>query len=86
VDGCVGILFLDLLNSLGFSKEEISDIIETGALNGLFVLGRSMGLMGHVLDQKRLKTEMYRHPWEDILYALPKKEELEKEAKKWESK
>jgi hypothetical protein len=42
--------------------------------------------MGHVLDQKRLKTEMYRHPWEDILYALPKKEELEKEAKKWESK
>jgi len=86
VDGCVGILFLDLLNSLGFSKDEISEIIETGALNGLFVLGRSIGFMGHILDQKRLKTGLYRHPWDDILYALPKKEELEEEAKKWRGK
>jgi ATP-citrate lyase alpha-subunit len=76
VDGCVGILFLDLLNSLDFSKKEISSIIETGALNGLFVLGRSIGFMGHILDQKRLKTNMYRHPWNDILYAPPKKEEM----------
>ncbi len=83
VDGCVGILFLDLLNSLGFSKKEISDIIETGALNGLFVLGRSIGFMGHILDQKRLKTGLYRHPWHDILYLSPKKEELEDEAKRW---
>jgi succinyl-CoA synthetase alpha subunit len=83
VDGCVGILFLDLLNSLDFSKKEISDIIETGALNGLFVLGRSIGFMGHILDQKRLKTNLYRHPWDDILYAPPKKEEIEEEAKTW---
>jgi len=83
VDGCVGILFLDLLNSLGFSKKEISDIIETGALNGLFVLGRSIGFMGHILDQKRLKTSLYRHPWDDILYAPPKKEEMKEETKKW---
>jgi len=82
VDGCVGILFLDLLNSLGFSKKEISDIIETGALNGLFVLGRSIGFMGHILDQKRLKTSLYRHPWADILYAPPKKEEIREETKK----
>ncbi len=86
VDGCVGILFLDLLNSLGFSKQEISDIIETGALNGLFVLGRSIGFMGHILDQKRLKTGLYRHPWNDILYLSPKKEELEEEAKRWKDK
>jgi succinyl-CoA synthetase alpha subunit len=86
VDGCVGILFLDLLNSLGFSKKKISDIIETGALNGLFVLGRSIGFMGHILDQKRLKTGLYRHPWHDILYPLPKKEELEEEAKRWEER
>jgi ATP-citrate lyase alpha-subunit len=84
VDGCIGILFLDLLNSLGFSKKEISDIIETGALNGLFVLGRSIGFMGHILDQKRLKTGLYRHPWHDILYLTPQKEELEEEAKRWE--
>ncbi len=86
VDGCVGILFLDLLNSLDFSKKEISDIIETGALNGLFVLGRSIGFMGHILDQKRLKAGLYRHPWYDILYLLPDREELEEEAKRWEEK
>jgi succinyl-CoA synthetase alpha subunit len=76
VDGCVGILFLDMLDSLGFSKQEISEIIETGALNGLFVLGRSIGFIGHILDQKRLKENLYRHPWNDILYAPPKKEEI----------
>jgi len=86
VDGCVGILFLDLLDSLDFSKKEISDIIETGALNGLFVLGRSIGFMGHILDQKRLKTGLYRHPWHDILYLSPDREELEEEAKRWEEK
>jgi ATP-citrate lyase alpha-subunit len=84
VDGCIGILFLDLLNSLGFSKKETSDIIETGALNGLFVLGRSIGFMGHILDQKRLKTGLYRHPWHDIFYLSPTKEELDEEAKRWE--
>ena len=83
VDGCIGILFLDLLNSLGFSKKEISGIIETGALNGLFVLGRSIGFMGHILDQKRLETGLYRHPWHDILYLSPSKEELEEESKRW---
>jgi succinyl-CoA synthetase alpha subunit len=86
VDGCIGILFLDLLNSLDFSKKEISDIIDTGALNGLFVLGRSIGFMGHILDQKRLKTGLYRHPWHDILYLSPNKEELEEEAKRWKDK
>jgi len=44
-----------------------------GALNGLFVLGRSIGLIGHYLDQKRLKQGLYRHPWDDIAYMLPEK-------------
>ncbi|KAL2044117.1 hypothetical protein ABVK25_012448 [Lepraria finkii] len=33
-----------------------------GVLNGLFVLGRSIGLIAHFLDQKRLRTGLYRHP------------------------
>lgn len=70
VDGCVGILFVDLLSSSGmFAKEEVNEVIEAGCLNGLFVLGRSIGLMGHVFDQKRLKAGLYRHPWDDILYG-----------------
>ena len=39
-----------------------------GVLNGLFVLGRSIGLIAHFLDQKRLRTGLYRHPWDDITY------------------
>jgi ATP-citrate lyase alpha-subunit len=68
VDGCIGILFVDLMSSLGMSPEQIDDVINCGALNGLFVLGRSIGFMGHIIDQKRLKAGLYRHPWDDVLY------------------
>jgi hypothetical protein len=27
--------------------------------------------MGHYFDQKRLKTPLYRHPWDDVLYDVP---------------
>jgi len=70
VDGCIGILFVDLMRSCGmFTKEEVTEIIEMEGLNCLFVLGRTIGMMGHVFDQKRLKQGLYRHPWEDILYV-----------------
>jgi succinyl-CoA synthetase alpha subunit len=77
VDGCIGILFLDLMNSCGaFTKEEIDDIVRLGYLNGLFALGRSIGLIGHILDQKRLGARLYRHPTEDIAYMLPSEDEI----------
>ncbi len=68
VDGCLAVLFLDLMENCDFSKDEINEVVENGALNGLFVLGRSIGLIGHILDQYRLKQGLYRHPWDDILY------------------
>lgn len=69
VDGCIAALFLDLLASSGcFTQKEMDDIISVGYLNGLFVLARSIGLIGHTLDQKRLQQPLYRHPWEDVLY------------------
>jgi hypothetical protein len=49
VDGCIGSLFLDLLSSCQmFTPQEITEIIEIGYLNGLFVLARSIGLIGYV--------------------------------------
>ena len=72
VDGCIGICFADMLRS-EMKKEEADEYIKMGALNGLFVLGRSIGLIGHFLDQKRLKQGLYRHPWDDIAYMLPEK-------------
>ncbi|KAF1329283.1 Atp-citrate synthase, partial [Globisporangium splendens] len=69
VDGCIAVCFVDLLRNCGaFTREEADEQIEHGCLNGLFVLGRSMGFIGHFLDQKRLKQPLYRHPWDDISY------------------
>lgn len=69
VDGCIGVLFVDLFDSCGeFSKQEVEEMVQLGYLNGIFVLARSIGLMGHVFDQKRLKQPLYRHPWDDILF------------------
>ena len=69
VDRCIGITFLDLLENLDFTQEEIEDVIQSEALNGLFVLGRSIGMMGHVFDQKRQRAGLYRQPWDEILFG-----------------
>ena len=53
------------------NREEAQEFIDVGTLNALFVLGRSMGFIGHYLDQKRLKQGLYRHPWDDISYVMP---------------
>ncbi|KAJ2523133.1 ATP citrate lyase subunit 1 [Coemansia sp. RSA 2049] len=72
VDGAIGVLFVDLLRHSGaFSREEADEYARIGTLNGLFVLGRSIGFIGHYLDQKRLKQGLYRHPWDDISYLNP---------------
>jgi len=72
VDGCIAVSFVDLLRHCGcFTKDEAETYIKTGSLNGMFVLGRSVGFIGHFLDQKRLKQGLYRHPWDDISYVLP---------------
>ena len=39
-----------------------------GCLNALFVVGRSIGIFGHVFDQKRLKQPLYRTPYDEIAY------------------
>lgn len=71
VDGAIAVSFIDLMRSCGaFTSEEVEDYLKNGVLNGLFVLGRSIGLIAHHLDQKRLKTGLYRHPWDDITYLV----------------
>lgn len=70
VDGAVGVLMVDMWRGLGDAEEEIDQYIDRGALNAFFVLGRSIGFIGHILDEKRLNLPMYRHPVEDILYDV----------------
>jgi ATP citrate (pro-S)-lyase len=69
VDGCIAACFVDLLRNCGaFEKAEADELLANGCLNGLFVVGRSIGFVGHFIDQKRLKQGLYRHPWDDISY------------------
>ncbi|KAI8036259.1 hypothetical protein M5D96_010852, partial [Drosophila gunungcola] len=72
VDGVIATAFVDMLrNSGSFTSEEAQEYINVGAINSLFVLGRSIGFIGHYMDQKRLKQGLYRHPWDDISYVIP---------------
>ena len=71
VDGAVGVLMVDMWRGLGYEESDIDQFIESGTLNAFFVLGRSIGFIGHILDEKRLNMPLYRHPFEDILYDVP---------------
>ncbi|CAK0844399.1 unnamed protein product, partial [Prorocentrum cordatum] len=69
VDGAIAVCFVDLLRGCGsFSKAEADELVENGVLNGLFVASRTLGLVGHFLDQRRLKQPLYRHPQDDVTY------------------
>jgi ATP citrate (pro-S)-lyase len=71
VDGCIAACFVDLLRDCGaFDRIEADELLENGCLNGLFVTGRTIGFIGHFIDQKRLKQGLYRHPWDDISYQM----------------
>ena len=76
VDGTIGILMVDMWRALGYEEEEIDSFIDAGALNAFFVVGRSIGFIGHILDEKRLGMPMYRHPMDDILYNVEKAQEI----------
>ena len=76
VDGTIGILMVDMWRALGYEEEEINEFIESGTLNAFFIVGRSIGFIGHVLDEKRLAMPMYRHPMDDILYDVKKAEPI----------
>lgn len=71
VDGCLAVCFVDLLRDSGaFTPEEANEQLNIGFLNGVFVLGRSIGFIGHHLDQKRLRAPLYRHPADDFMIQM----------------
>lgn len=76
VDGTIGILMVDMWRALNYSEDEINDFIASGTLNAFFIVGRSIGFIGHILDEKRLAMPMYRHPFDDILYDVENAPEI----------
>jgi ATP citrate (pro-S)-lyase len=62
VDGCIAACFVDLLRNCGaFDLAEANELLSNGCLNGLFVAGRTLGFIGHFIDQRRLKQGLYRY-------------------------
>lgn len=54
VDGYIAAMLLDIFEELGMNYEEKKMYVEAGIFNGLFLLSRTIGFIGHAIDQKRL--------------------------------
>ncbi len=67
VDGALAAVMLDLLShEEKMDNDEIATLIEAEFFNAIFVLSRSVGLIGHYLDQKRLGEPLFRLPDKDV--------------------
>jgi ATP-citrate lyase alpha-subunit len=69
VDGHIAAILIDIFVAIGMPEDEIEMYLDAGIGNAFFILARSIGFIGHALDQKRLGEWLYRTPWEDILYT-----------------
>lgn len=67
VDGLIAVSMVDAFMFL-FRKEEVEEILENELMNAFFVLGRSIGFIGHWYDQRRLKQGLFRLSSRDIQY------------------
>lgn len=68
VDGALAAILLDLLaHEEKLSREEIHTLIDAEFFNAIFVLSRSVGLIGHYLDQKKLGEPLFRLPDNQVL-------------------
>ncbi len=69
IDGMLGAVALDVFVEAGSTNEELEEYLSYDILDGLFVLSRSIGLIGHYIDQKRLGAPLYRHDPNDTFIA-----------------
>ena len=68
VDGALAAIMLDLLQQEEkLAKDEIQTLVDAEFFNGLFILSRSVGFIGHYLDQKRLGEPLFRLPDHEVL-------------------
>jgi ATP citrate (pro-S)-lyase len=68
VDGAVAALFLDYLaEKEQFHKEQLQELLDIEFFNALFIIPRSVGFVGHFLDQKRIDEGLFRLGESDIL-------------------
>jgi len=69
IDGAISAMMLDYLTEKeGFTQAEIAKLIEIEFFNSLFVIARSVGFIGHFLDQKRIDEGLFRLEDKDIFF------------------
>lgn len=70
VDGAIACVLLDILSEKeGFLDGELKVLADIEFFNALFVLSRSVGLVSHFLDQKRLDEGIFRLEEEHVADA-----------------
>lgn len=68
VDGALASILLDLLiHDEKLEPDEIKTMIDAEFFNAIFVLSRTVGFIGHYLDQKRLGEGLFRLPEDQVL-------------------
>ncbi len=61
IDGSIASGLLDVLHdSEGYDYDQLHDLVNQEFFNALFVLSRSVGLVSHFFDQKRLDEGLFR--------------------------
>jgi len=67
VDGAVAALLIDtLLNEEDYSYDDVDELIKTEFCNAIFVYARSVGLIAHYLDQRRIDDDLFRLPDDSV--------------------
>ncbi len=70
VDGAIAAVLLDILSEKeGYSFEDLKQLVDMEFFNALFVLSRSVGFIGHFIDQKRLDEGIFRLDEEHVADA-----------------
>lgn len=68
IDGALAAILLDLLKYEELLEtDEIKSLVDAEFFNAIFVLSRSVGFIGHYLDQRRLGESLFRLPENQVL-------------------
>lgn len=69
VDGAIAAVMLDILESeLGYTPQQLRELVDVEFFNALFVLSRSVGFTAHYLDQRRHDEGLLRLSPGDVRY------------------
>lgn len=68
VDGAMSAIFMDYLKEKErFTEEKLSDLINIGFFNALFIIPRTVGFTGNYLEQKHIDEGLFRLDDDNIL-------------------